>query len=122
MPKPSDMALYETVKARVYAANSKHSAYRSASLVKAYKAAYAKKHGDKKAYSGPRNDSKGLTRWMAEEWRNQRGGVGYKYKSDIYRPTKRVTFDTPTTLGELSDKRIAAARRKKSRDGRVDAF
>jgi hypothetical protein len=36
----------------------------------------------------------------------QRGGLGYTYKSDIYRPTVKVSKDTPTTFKELKPNKI----------------
>lgn len=59
---------------------------------------------------------------MTEEWRNQRGEVGYKYKSDIYRPTKRVTAKTPVTINELTTHELRIARDRKRRTGRVKRF
>ena len=46
----------------------------------------------------------------------QRGEVGYKYKSDIYRPTVKVTDKTPTTFNELTNKQIERARQEKSKN------
>lgn len=66
--------------------------------------------------------SRGLTRWFAEKWRNQRGRVGYKYKSDVYRPTVRITKKTPVTHGELTRREVRRARRTKARKGRVGRF
>ena len=42
-----------------------------------------------------------------------------KFKSDIFRPTVRVTKDTPTTFAELTTEEIAKARREKTRTGRA---
>ena len=65
-----------------------------------------------------------LKRWFKEEWRNQRGEVGYKKgaKGDVYRPTKRVNSKTPTTFKELSSKEVKAAQREKASKGRVKEF
>ena len=121
--EPSDKALYQSVKARIYKQVPKHSAYRSGLVVKAYKAAFKRKHGNsRQPYRGSRSRSRGLGRWFAEKWVNQRGEVGYKYKSDIYRPSRRVTQDTPKTYRELSPSAIRRARSKKSKTGRVDRF
>ena len=59
---------------------------------------------------------------MRERWVNQRGEVGYKYKSDIYRPTVKVSKDTPTTFKELTPTEIEKARREKYLKGRVLKF
>ena len=122
MPEPKDETLYESVKRRVYKEIPKHSAYRSGKLVQEYKEAYKRKHGTGSPYKGEKPKTKGLSRWFAEEWKNQRGGSGYKKKGDVYRPTKRITSETPTTFSELTQKQIQDAQRKKRTKGRVDKF
>ena len=82
---------------------------------------FKKKYGNEKPYIGDKA-KKGLTRWFAEKWRNQRGEVGYKFKSDIYRPTKRITSKTPRTFAELSKLQLERARREKASTGRVNKF
>ena len=84
MSEPADKKLYEKIKEEIYAKYPKHSAYRSGLLVKEYKSRGGK-------YIGKENDNTGLNRWFREDWKNQRGETGYKYKSDVYRPTQRVT-------------------------------
>ena len=69
-----------------------------------------------------KQEKKGLSRWFKEDWKNQRGGVGYKKKSDVYRPTKRITKDTPKTFSELSKSEIEKAQREKRKTGRVKKF
>ena len=121
-PDPSDKALYASVKARVIKSNPTHSAYRSATIVKQYKASYLRKHGKgKQPYKGEKGDT-GLTRWFKEDWRNQRGGVGYSKPGDVYRPTKRVSSKTPATFGELSSASIRRSMAAKASTGRVGAF
>lgn len=121
---PSDLSLYKKTKKHIYKKNPKHSAYRSGLLVKTYKKRFAKKYGTRKnPYLGKRSRTrKGLKRWFAEEWVNQRGEVGYKHKNDIYRPTHRITKKTPLTHNELTKKEIKNARTKKYRKGRVKSF
>ena len=122
-PKPTDLRLYEKIKNKVYKKIKKHSAYRSGVLVQKYKDAFKKKYGSKKSpYSGKKTQKKGLSRWFKEKWVNQRGEVGYKYKNDIYRPSRRITKKTPLTHKELTKKEIKKARTKKYRHGRVDKF
>jgi hypothetical protein len=119
----TDEKLYEKIKKDLYEKMPKHSAYRSGILVKKYKEAFYKKHGNKKTpYKGNKTVKKGLSRWFAEEWKNQRGNIGYKYKNDVYRPTKRITKKTPITYDELSEKEIKRARTKKYNKGRVNRF
>jgi len=122
MPKPVDINLYEKIKKQVYKKIPKHSAYRSGILVQKYKKAFSKKYGKKNPYKGKKTIKKGLKRWFSEDWRNQRGKIGYKYKSDVYRPTKRITKKTPTTFSELSKKQIKRARTEKLNKGRVRKF
>ena len=112
--KPADSKLYEKVKAKIYKQIPTHSAYRSGLIVQEYK-----RRGGK--YEGPKPKA-GLTRWFKEDWRNQKGEVGYKNKGDIYRPTKRVTEKTPVTLQELTPGELKTAMRKKVAKGRVDRF
>ena len=121
--KPTDNTLYEKVKKEVYKDIPKHSAYRSGIVVKKYKKRFTEKYGKKKKpYTGKKTQKKGLKRWFAEDWRNQRGEVGYKYKNDIYRPKKRITEETPDTHDELTEKEIKKARRTKYKKGRVNRF
>ena len=121
--KPKDLNLYNKTKAQIYKKHPKHSAYRSGLLVKAYKKKYTLKYGKRsKPYSGKKTSKKGLSRWFKEKWVNQRGEVGYKYKNDIYRPSKRITRKTPKTHTELSKKRIRKARTEKYRKKRVYRF
>ena len=115
MTKPANPKLYQTVKDEIYKQNPTHSAYRSGLLVQEYK-----RRGG--TYIGTKPKTKGLSRWFKEEWRNQRGGVGYKRKGDIYRPTKRITEKTPATLQELTPGEIMKAIRKKKTKGRVEKF
>tara|TARA_Y100000114_G_C11704662_1_gene300283 strand:- start:648 stop:1004 length:357 start_codon:yes stop_codon:yes gene_type:complete len=115
MSEPADKELYERVKKEIYRKYPKHSAYRSGLLVKEYKARGGK-------YLGVKPKKKGLTRWFKEDWRNQRGQVGYSKKGDVYRPTKRITKDTPTTFKELSKAEIKKAQKEKKEKGRVKKF
>jgi len=122
-PIPNDKKLYTKVKKDIYIKYPKHSAYRSGLLVKEYKRQYKIKYGNKKEpYSGIKPQKTGLKRWFSEEWRNSRGEVGYKYKKDIYRPTKRITKNTPITFSELTKNEIEKAKNLKYRKGRVDRF
>ena len=114
MSEPTNKKLYEKVKAEIYKKYPQHSAYRSGLLVKEYKSQGGK-------YSGTK-DNAPLSKWFREKWSNQRGESGYKYKSDVYRPTKRISKDTPATFSELSKKEIARARREKASTGRVEKF
>ena len=120
--EPRDKKLYNKTKKIIYKLIPKHSAYRSGILVKTYKKIFNKKYGNKDPYIGKKNRDKGLGRWFREKWRNQRGSIGYKYKNDVYRPTKKITKKTPKTFKQLGKKAINRARTEKYRRGRVKRF
>ena len=122
MAEPNDKQLYERIKKKVMKRITKHSAYRSGIIVKEYKEAFKKKYGNKQPYKGKKKTKQGLSRWFKEEWKNQRGGTGYKKKGDVYRPTKRITKKTPATFKELSKKEIKKAQEEKKKKGRVERF
>ena len=113
--EPLDMKLYNEIKDKVWKMYDKPSAYRSGMLVKLYREAGAK-------YSGDKDKDDGLPLWFASKWKNQRGEVGYKYKSDVYRPTVRINSKTPTTFQELTPEEIERARREKYLHRRVKKF
>ncbi len=115
MNKPKNQKLYDKVKAEIYKKIPKHSAYRSGLLVKEYK-----KRGG--TYTGKKAEDKGLSRWFKEKWKTQDGKTTYKKKGDIFRPTKRITKDTPKTMGELSKKDKERAMKEKKNKGRVKRY
>lgn len=126
-PTPADPQLYQSVRRRVLYTDSgkrkPNNAFLNGHLVKEYKKAFAKKHGNrKKPYKGKKDTTQGLGRWYREDWTTQDGGKEYKNKNDIFRPRKRITKDTPLTHKELTKKEIESARRKKSKHGRVNNF
>lgn len=92
-----------------------HSAYKSGYIVKKYKELDGR-------FAGSPPETVGLRRWFDEHWVNQRGEVGYQHKSDVYRPSVRITPLTPVTWDELSKDEIEAARRKKAKLGHVNRF
>ena len=115
MSNVKNKKLYEQVKDEIYKKYPTHSAYRSALLVKEYKARGGQ-------YEGRKNKDEGLSRWLRETWRSDKGSVGYDHKNSVYRPTIRINKDTPTTFNELSKKQIERAKREKARTGRVKRF
>lgn len=120
---PVDPLLYDSVKKEVYRKMKTHSAYRSGIIVQKYKKIFLEKYGPKKKpYKGKKTYKKGLKRWFNEKWVNQRGEVGYKYKSDIYRPSIRITRKTPLTHDELTKRELKRARNEKYRKKRVYQF
>jgi hypothetical protein len=86
---PANPGLYEKAKGIVYQQYKKPSAYRSGALVKKYKEMGGK-------YRAERGKKKPLKRWFEEDWEDI-GGKDYP----VYRPTKRITADTPLTASEI---------------------
>ena len=120
---PKDLKLYQSVKKRVYKASPVHSAYRSGTIVKRYKEAFKRKYGEKMSpYVGKKPQTTGLPRWFKEDWKSDSGKYRYTSKSSVYRPTVRVTSQTPMTFAELTAKRLRRAKREKARRGRVSKF
>tara|TARA_R110002012_G_scaffold321474_1_gene549469 strand:+ start:32 stop:385 length:354 start_codon:yes stop_codon:yes gene_type:complete len=115
MPEPTNKALYNRVKKKIYAKNPKHSAYRSGLVVKEYKKAGGK-------YTGKKNKKSGLGRWFKEDWRTEKGKKTYKEGGTIFRPTKRVNKDTPTTMKELTPAQKKKAIKEKKATGRVKKY
>jgi hypothetical protein len=89
MPTPNNTKLYNEVKALADKVYSKPSAYKSGYIVKKYKELGGTYSGDK--------PNTGLTRWYKEKWAD----VGNK-SYPVYRPTKRITKDTPLLANEIS--------------------
>jgi len=81
--------LYE--KAKAYADNifKKPSAFKSGFIVKKYKELGG-------TYSGEKPSKTGIARWFKEEWKD----FGNK-EYPVFRPTKRITKDTPLTPEEI---------------------
>tara|TARA_B100001564_G_C20505287_1_gene608086 strand:- start:225 stop:620 length:396 start_codon:yes stop_codon:yes gene_type:complete len=122
-PTPADPKLYEKVKKQIYKKYPKHSAYRSGMVVQKYKKKFAEIYGhNKNPYIGKYPTNKGLDRWFKENWKSDTNKYKYTSSSSVYRPTKRITKNTPTTFKELSDKQIKRAKREKSKKGRVKKF
>lgn len=123
MSKPNYPELYKEIKDLIYKDQPEHSAYRSGRIVKNYKHFVKKFYGkDAEPYKGKKKKDKGLSRWFKEEWETQSGSKEYEKKGDLFRPSKRVTEDTPTTWDELSKKEIRRARKEKLKKGRVSQF
>ena len=110
-----DKELYERLKKDVWAIYDKPSADRSGMLVKLYREAGGK-------YSGDKDKDEGLSRWYRERWESDKGTANYPHKNSVFRPTVRITKDTPTTFAELTPEELKRARSMKARKGRVDKF
>lgn len=64
-----------------------------------------------------------LKRWFQEDWRTPKGKKGYsKGDSGTFRPTKKVSKDTPKTYSELSPSDLAAAKAERKAKGRVSRY
>jgi len=86
--------LYEEAKKIADATYKKPSAYKSGFIVKKYKELGG-------TYSG-KKENKGINRWFKEEWKDV-GKKDYYFKNyPVYRPTKRITKDTPLTVQEIN--------------------
>lgn len=100
MPTPTNPKLYEAVKKKIMKSYKKNSAFASGAIVKEYKRQGGKYKEDK--------EPKKLKRWFEEEWVNVNPLLGVD-KDDAYptfRPTKKVSKDTPTTLQEIDVKEL----------------
>tara|TARA_R100001440_G_scaffold7759_3_gene15069 strand:+ start:9898 stop:10224 length:327 start_codon:yes stop_codon:yes gene_type:complete len=71
-----------------------------------------------------RKTKKGLAlkRWFKEKWRTPSGKKDYSGGENTFRPTKRVTKDTPTTWSELTPAEKARAKKEKDTKGRVSRY
>ena len=71
-----------------------------------------------------RKTKKGLAlrRWFKEKWRTPKGKKGYSGKDRTFRPTVRVSKDTPATWSELSPSERARAAKEKRETGRVSRY
>lgn len=89
MSEPKNKILYNLVKDEADRIYKTHGAYKSAYIVKLYKELGGE-------YEGKKNDNEGLSRWLKEQWID----VGNK-DYPVYRPTLRITKDTPLTVDEI---------------------
>lgn len=89
---PLNKKLYEQAKAEVYPRYKKPSAYRSGAVVKRYKELGGKFKD---------NNGRPLARWFKEEWKDV-GNQDYP----VYRPTKRISKDTPLTASEIDPENL----------------
>ena len=119
---PRNTKLYNKVKTELYKKIPQHSAYRSGLLVQHYKKAFKKQHPRSDPYVGQTSKRQGLSRWFKEDWKSDTGKYRYTSKSSIYRPTKRITKETPKTFSELNKNKLRKAKYKKRVHGRVDRF
>jgi hypothetical protein len=93
MSIPINKELYRQVKQEADLKYKKPSAYKSGFIVKEYK----RRGGE---YKGSKTND-GLTRWFLEEWSD----IGNK-EYPVYRPTKKISKDTPLTIKEIDPKNL----------------
>ena len=63
-----------------------------------------------------------LNRWFLQKWSGDKGTTNYPHRNSVYRPTVRITKDTPTTFAELTPEELKRAKSMKARTGRVENF
>lgn len=63
-----------------------------------------------------------LKRWFKEDWRTPRGNKDYSKGENTFRPTKKISKDTPKTWSQLSKGDKARAAKEKREKGRVSRY
>tara|TARA_R100000388_G_scaffold39913_1_gene30802 strand:+ start:4437 stop:4685 length:249 start_codon:yes stop_codon:yes gene_type:complete len=63
-----------------------------------------------------------LKRWFKEKWRTLSGDKDYSKGDRTFRPTVRVSKDTPVTASELTPAEKTRARKEKREKGRVSRY
>ncbi len=63
-----------------------------------------------------------LKRWFKEKWRTPRGKKGYEKGENTFRPTKRISKNTPLTWSELTPAEKRKAQKEKNTKGRVSRY
>jgi len=98
---PLNKKLYERVKAEIYPRYKKPSAYRSGAVVKRYKDLGGKFKD---------NNGRPLARWFKEEWKDVgnwgKANYGALPPYPVYRPTERVSKETPLTPEEIDPENL----------------
>jgi hypothetical protein len=100
MPIILDKHLYELAKNYADLVYSKPSAYKSLAIQKYYKSLGGRYGEDYK--------ERKLSRWVAEQWQDI-GHKGYP----VYRPTLRISKDTPLLASEIDKKNLKEQIKKK---------
>lgn len=89
--KPKNLLLYNKAKMIADKIYKKPSAYKSGFIIKKYK--------EMGGEFEETNEPKLLKRWFKEKW----GDIGGK-DYPVYRPSKRISKDTPLTIDEIDPK------------------
>ena len=74
------------------------------------------------AFKMRRSPFKNLKRWFEEEWETPSGEEDYSKGENTFRPTKKISKDTPSTWSELTDAEKANAQKEKNETGRVGRY
>lgn len=71
-----------------------------------------------------RKTEKGLAlkRWFKEEWKTPKGNEDYTKGENTFRPTKKISKDTPATWDELTPAEKARGQKEKNTKGRVSRY
>ena len=65
---------------------------------------------------------KNLNRWFKEEWKTPKGNKDYTKGENTFRPTKKISKDTPATWNELTPAQKARGQKEKNTKGRVSKY
>ena len=63
-----------------------------------------------------------LKRWFKEDWKTPKGKEDYEGGENTFRPTKKVSKDTPATWDELTPAEKARGQKEKNTKGRVSRY
>jgi len=63
-----------------------------------------------------------LKRWFKEDWQTPKGKKGYESGENTFRPTVKVSKNTPLTWSELTPAEKARAQKEKNTKGRVSRY
>lgn len=63
-----------------------------------------------------------LKRWFEEEWETPSGEEDYSKGENTFRPTKKVSSETPLTWDELTPAEKARGQKEKNTKGRVSRY
>ena len=63
-----------------------------------------------------------LKRWFKEDWQTPKGKKGYEGGENTFRPTKKISKDTPSTWSEVTPAEKARAQKEKNEKGRVSRY
>ena len=63
-----------------------------------------------------------LKRWFKEEWKTPSGKEDYSDGENTFRPTRKISKDTPKTWSEVTPESKAKAQKEKNTKGRVTKY